>query len=67
MTMLLLSFVVVVVVLLCLSVGPFDHVDMEYDYHFTLCGSTPPTPFECMGNNDIFRAPVYQVRTSRAV
>jgi hypothetical protein len=43
------------------SGGPFDHVDMEYDYHFTLCGSTPPTPFECMGNSDIFRAPVYQI------
>ena len=44
------------------SGGPFDHVDMEYDYHFSLCGVTPPTPFECqMGNSGIFRAPAYQV------
>ena len=47
------------------SGGPFDHVDMVYDYHFTLCGSVPPTPFDCFGGETIFRAPAYQV--SRAL
>ena len=41
--------------------GPFDHVDVVYDYHFTLCGVTPPTPLNCLGSPDIFRAPAYQI------
>jgi len=43
------------------SGGPFDHVDTVYDYHFTLCGARPPTPLNCMGSPDIFRAPAYQI------
>lgn len=41
--------------------GPFDHVDVSYDYHFTLCGADPPTPLSCLGTPDIFRAAAYQI------
>jgi len=47
--------------------GAFDHSHMRYEYHFTLCGDVgPPIPFDCMGNKDITRSPVYQIVAPQA-
>jgi len=43
------------------SGGPFDHVDRVYDYHFALCGATPPQPLDCMGSDNLVKSPVYQI------